>query len=109
VAAIHVRLLTTGAVAGYTANLRARIITVEAVALNAAPMRARQLWDEAAVGNVPNMRARQLWQEEVTGASINPSGYPNMRTRVTVVEELMEVLEEVMATDSISRHRSGNG
>lgn len=98
-AAIHVRLLTTGAVAGYTANLRARIIALEAVALNAAPMRARQLWDEAAVGNFPNMRARQLWQEEVTGASINPSGYPNMRTRVTVVEELMEVLEEVMATD----------
>lgn len=98
-AAIHVRLLTTTAVGGYTANLRARIIALEAVALNAAPMRARQLWDEAAVGNYPNMRARQLWQEDLSGASINPSGYPNMRTRVCVVEELMEVLEEVMATD----------
>lgn len=98
-AAIHVRLLTTAAVAGYTANLRARIITVESAALNAAPMRARSISQESAVGNFPNMRARALELEAVTGASINPSGFPNIRVRNIVVEALMEILEEVMATD----------
>lgn len=98
-AAIRVSLLTTGAVAGYTANLRARIITVEAAALNNAPMRARFIGQEAAVGNFPNMRVRALELEAVTGASVNPSGYPNMRVRNVVVEALQEILEEVMATD----------
>lgn len=98
-AAIHVRLLTTGAVAGYTANIRARMLTVEAAALNVAPMRARFIGQESAVGNYPNMRTRAIELEAVTGASINPSGYPNMRVRNIVVEALQEILEEVMATD----------
>jgi hypothetical protein len=99
VAAIHVRLLTTTAAGGYTANLRARMLTAEAVTLNASPMRARFLGQESAVGNTPKMRTRAIELEAVTGASVNPSGYPKLRVRNIVVEALMEILEEVMATD----------
>jgi hypothetical protein len=98
VAAIHVRLLTTGAVAGYTANIRARMLTAEAVTLETPAMRTRVTTDEAAVGNVPNMRIRSIEVEAASGASINPSGFPNLRVRTVAVEALMQLLEEVMAT-----------
>ena len=98
-AAIHVRLLTTTAVGSYTAAVRARMLTTEVVALNFASIRARFIGQESAVGNTPNMRVRAINLEAVTGASDHPTGYPNIRVRNIVVEELMEVLEEVMATD----------
>lgn len=92
-AAINVRLLSTGSLIAATAALRARLLTTEAAVRNYASLRAVLSTTESAVGNFPNMRVRFSGVEDVVG------NYPNLRVRALVVEELIEILEERMATE----------